>query len=133
MSAFSDYLENEVLDHLFGASDYTPPATLYFGLFKTAPTDSGGTEVLIGTGGYARASLANNSTNFPAASAGAKKNAIAIVFPTATAAWGAVVGVGIFDAATGGNLLMQTSIPTRDVQVGDAPRFAVNGLTITLA
>jgi len=131
MSAFSDHLENKVLDHLFGGTTYTPPATLYFGLFKTAPTDSGGTEVT--GGGYARASVANNTTNFPAASAGAKKNAVVIVFPEATAAWGSVVGVGIFDAATGGNLLMQTSIPTRDVQIGDAPRFAVNGLTITLA
>lgn len=131
MSAFSDHLENKVLDHLFGATDYAAPATLYFGLFKTVPTDSGGTEVI--GGGYARAAVNNNTTNFPNASAGAKKNAIAIVFPEATTAWGAVVGVGIFDAATGGNLLMHTSIPTRDVQVGDAPRFAVNGLTITLA
>lgn len=131
MSAFSDHLENKVLDHLFGGTTYTPPSTLYFGLFKTAPTDSGATEVT--GGGYARASVANTTTNFPNASAGAKKNAIAIVFPESTAAWGAVVGVGIFDAATGGNLLMQTSIPSRDVQVGDAPRFAVNGLTITLA
>jgi len=133
MSAFSDHLENKVLDHLFGATTYTPPATLYFALFKTAPTDSGGTEVTIGSGAYARAAVANNATNFLSASAGAKKNAIAIVFPEATTAWGPVVGVGIFDAATGGNLLMQTSIPPRDVQVGDAPRFAVNGLTITLA
>jgi hypothetical protein len=133
MSAFSDYLELKVLDHLFGATPYPAPATLYFGLFKTTPTDSGGTEVTIGTGGYARASTDNTVANFPNASAGAKKNGVAIVFPEATTAWGAVIGVGIFDAATGGNLLMHTSIPTRDVQVGDAPRFAVNGLTITLA
>lgn len=42
MAGFSDYLEKKLLDHVFGGSAYTSPATLYFGL---AP--SGSVEVTI--------------------------------------------------------------------------------------
>ena len=63
--SFSNFLELEVLDHVFGAAVYTAPATLYIALYTVAPTDAaGGTEV---TGGaYARKDVANNATNFPA-------------------------------------------------------------------
>lgn len=100
----SNYLENALLDHVLGGGDYTRPATVYAALFTVAPGEAaGGTEV---TGGsYARVAITNNATNFPAASGGSKSNGTAITFPQASANWGTVVALGVFDASTSGNLL----------------------------
>ena len=42
MAGFSDYLEDKVLDHVFGGSAYTAPSPLYVALFTAAPSDPGG-------------------------------------------------------------------------------------------
>ena len=45
MAGFSDYLEDKVLDHVFGGVAYTQP-TKHVALYTVAPTDTGGgTEV----------------------------------------------------------------------------------------
>lgn len=98
----SNVLELELLDHWLGNSAYTAPANVFFALFTVAPTDAGGGTEVTG-GSYARVSVANNLTNFP--SANPKSNAGAITWPTATAGWGDIVAVGVFDALTVGNLL----------------------------
>lgn len=104
IGAASDYLENKLLDHVFSATSFTPPATLYVALFTATPSDSGGGTEVTG-GSYARVSVTNNLTNFPAASGGAKSNGTAISFVPATADWGNCVAFGIFDASSGGNLI----------------------------
>ena len=53
MSGFSDYLEDKVLDHVFGGNAYTAPTTLYVALYTVAPSDTGGGTEVSG-GGYAR-------------------------------------------------------------------------------
>lgn len=130
--SFSDFLELEVLDHVFGAAAYTAPGTLHIGLFTAAPTDSGGgTEV---TGGdYGRVAVTNNATNFPAAAAGAKSNGTEIAFTTATANWGTVVAFAIFDASTSGNMLAWGDVtPNKAINIGDTAKFAVGDLDISL-
>lgn len=130
--SFSDFLELELLDHVFGAAAYTAPATVYVALFTAAPTDAGsGTEV---TGGsYARAAVTNNATNFPAAAAGAKSNGTEITFAAATANWGTIVAFGVFDAASAGNLLAWADLAVnKTVNNGDTAKFAVNDLDLTL-
>ena len=54
MAGFTDYLEDKVLDHVFGGTAYTAPSTLYVALFTVSPGDdgTGGTEV--SGGAYAR-------------------------------------------------------------------------------
>ena len=37
MAGFSDYLEDKVLDHVFGGTAYTAPSTLYVALYTVAP------------------------------------------------------------------------------------------------
>jgi hypothetical protein len=131
MAGKSDYLENKVLDHVLGGGDYTRPATVYVGLFTAAPTDAGGGTEVSG-GAYARASVTNNATNWPAASGGSKSNGVAIAFVTATAGWGVAVAFGIFDALTNGNLLywaLLTSSMTIDS--GATASFAIGALTVT--
>lgn len=126
----SDYLENKILDLIFGGQALTPPTNLYFGLFTVAPSDAGGGTEVTG-GSYARVSIANNLTNFPAASGGSKSNAAAVTWPTAGASWGTVVAVGVFDAPTGGNLLYWTTITNKIVDSGDTISIPTSGLTVT--
>jgi len=131
MAGKSDYLENKILDFLLGGVSYTPPSTVYIALFTVAPTDAGGGTEVSG-GGYARVAVANNTTNFPAASNGSKSNGTTITFPIATADWGTVVAVGIFDAATAGNLLFWANLTTsKTIQNGDTAQFAAGSLTFT--
>ena len=55
--SFSNYLENKVLLHVFGATAYTAPATLYVGLFTSNPGETGGGTEVSG-GSYARQTAA---------------------------------------------------------------------------
>lgn len=131
----SNYLENKVLDHVLGGSDYTRPGTVYVGLFRVTPSDSGGGTEITG-GSYARVTVTNNSTNFPAAVSGSKSNGTAITFPQATADWAAdpntVLAFGVFDNLTSGNLLYWGPIsPAREVLTDDTPAFAAGDLVFT--
>ena len=130
MAGFSDYLEDKVLDHVFGGTAYTAPTTLYVALYTVAPTDTGGGTEVSG-GAYARqtAAFTVSGTNPTTAS-----NSAAIEYPTATADYGTVVAVGIFDALSGGNLLAYANLDTsKVVSTGDVFRFNTGDLDITLA
>lgn len=130
--SFSNFLELELLDHVFGNAAYSAPATLYVALFTATPSDTGGGTEVSG-GSYARKDVTNNATNFPAAAAGAKSNGTAITFVTATASWGVVTQFGIFDASTNGNLLAWGDLTaSKTVDSGDTVSFAVGDLDITL-
>ncbi len=133
MGSFSDYLENELLDHVWGAAAYTPPVTLYVGLSTTDPLDDGsGITEPVG-GAYARVAVTNNLTNWPAAVAGAKANGTAIQFPTATGSWGTIGWFFISDAASGGNMLGHAALTTpKTIDPGDTASFAVGDLDVTL-
>jgi hypothetical protein len=127
----SNYLENAILNHVLGGQTYTPPATVYVALFTVAPDEAGGGTEVSG-GGYSRVAVANNTTNWPTTTSGQKSNANAITFPQATANWGTIVAWGLFDAATGGNLLYYGDVsPSRAVNSGDTAQFAAGALTFT--
>jgi hypothetical protein len=130
----SNTLELLMLDAVLGKVAYVAPATVYVALFTTAPTSAGGGVECAG-GSYARAAMTNNLTNWPSATGGgpgSKSNGTAITFPTASAAWGTVAAFGIFDAASGGNLLYWGTLTTpRAVALGDTPSFAAAALVIT--
>lgn len=132
MTGKSDFLEDEILDHLLGNASYSAPATTYIALFTATPSDSGGGTEVTG-GSYARVAFTNNATNWPAASGGAKANGVEILFPTPSANWGTVDSFGIFDAATTGNLLYWGTVsPSKTINDGDsAPSFAIGDLDVT--
>jgi hypothetical protein len=130
MAGFSDYLEDKVLDHVFGGTAYTAPTTLYVALYTVAPTDTGGGTEVSG-GAYARqtAAFTVSGTNPTTAS-----NSAAIEFPTATADLGTVVAVGVMDASSSGNLLAYANLDaSKTVSTGDVFRFNAGDLDITLA
>ena len=129
MAGFSDYLEDKVLDHVFGGVAYTAP-TKYVALYTVAPTDTGGGTEVTG-GSYARqtGAFTVSGTNPTTAT-----NSAAIEYPTATADYGTVVAVGIFDALSSGNLLAYANLTTsKVVSTGDVFRFNTGDLDITLA
>lgn len=127
----TDFLENELLDHVFGAAAYTAPATLYFAATTTAPTDSAGGTEPVGNG-YARVAVTNNATNFPAASGGAKSNGTVIEWATATGSWGSIIGIDIYDAASGGNRLGYADVTSTAIGLNDKLTIPVGDLDITL-
>jgi hypothetical protein len=130
MAGFSDYLEDKVLDHVFGGNAYTAPSTLYVALYTSAPSDTGGGTEVSG-GGYVRqtATFTVSGTNPTTAS-----NTGAIEYPTATANYGTVTSVGIFDASSSGNLLAYANLTTsKVVSTGDVFRFNAGDLDVTLA
>lgn len=130
MAGFSDYLEDKVLDHVFGGTAYTAPTTLYVALYTVAPTDTGGGTEVSG-GAYARQTAAFTVTGTNPTTA---SNSAAIEYPTATANYGTVVAVGVFDASSGGNLLAYANLDTsKVVSTGDVFRFNTGDLDITLA
>jgi hypothetical protein len=130
MGSFSDYWENEALDHLFGKGSYTPP-TIYLAL-STADPGEDGTGLSEPSGnGYARA--ATSQADWSAASGGTLDNANAIEFPEATGAWGTVTHFALFDAASGGHLLAHGALfQSKTIASGDTARFAVGDLGISL-
>ena len=124
--SFSDYLETKVLDHVFGGTAYTAPTTLYVALFTAAPSDSGGGTEVSG-GGYARQTIAFTT------SGDTTSNNAAIEFPTATANYGSVTHVGIFDASSAGNLMAHAALTSaKNIETGDVFRIPSGDLDITL-
>ena len=128
MGSKTDFLENELLDHVLRAETYTAPAAVYSALFTVLPSDStGGTEVTNATSGYTRL-----ATTFTTASGGVANNATARTFATMAAAV-TVVGWGLLDAITAGagNLLYWATVTTVALGIGDQAQFAASAITIT--
>ncbi len=128
MSGFTDYLEDALLKHVFTNTAYTSPTAVYAALFTVAPSDTGGGTEVSG-GAYARQSMA-----FSVSGTGTlATNSAAVEYPTATADYGTVVAVGIFDASTSGNLLAYANLTAnKTVSSGDVFRFNAGDVDITL-
>lgn len=127
----TNFERNRILDVRYGDGAYSPPATVYCGLFSAAPTVSTpGTE--LSGGSYARVAVTNDATNFPDAVAGSKSNGTAITFPTASAPQGTATHFGWFNASSGGNLLDFAPLTTpKLIGTGDTPEFGVGQLVWT--
>lgn len=130
MAGFSDYWENEILDHLFDKGVYTPP-TVYVALSAADPGDSGAAISEPVGGSYARIETSN--ADWTDASGGAVSNADAIEFAQATSTWGTISHFALYDAATGGNLLAWGPLAiAKTVAAGDTVRFPAGDLNVTL-
>ena len=128
MSAMSDYLENEILDHILGTGAYTMPATVYVGLSTGSFNDDNSGTELTGNN-YSRVSV-----SFGAAASGTMSNDAAIEFAAATGSWGSVSHWGLYDAASSGNLLVHGSFSAaKTIASGDVLKVATGDLDITAA
>jgi hypothetical protein len=140
--SFSDYTEKKLIDEVLGGVNYAPPATVYFALLtdsNTAAQRDAGTVTEV----YQRAAVANNTTNFPAAAGvtALKSNAVDIG-PTAFLSTGTTItatgsvtltAVGVYDAATSGNLLLWFPLATaKTVANGDQFKVPASSMSGTL-
>lgn len=124
----SNYLENALINGTLRGTTYTAPTTVYVALFTSDPTDAG-TGTQVSGGSYAR-----QSVTFAAPSNGASASNADVTFPQATANWGTVGWIGIYDALTGGNLLYHTALDSaKTIETGDIFKIASGSLTVTLA
>ena len=126
--SFSNFLETEILDHVFGAAAYTAPGTMYLALFTANPDEDGsGAEVSTSGTAYARQTVAFTVSGNTASNTGA------VEYPTATSSFGTVSHVGVMDASTSGNLMAYAALSSsKTISTGDVFRVPVGDLDITL-
>ena len=127
--ALSGTIETAILNHFLGTSAYTFVGTIYCALFTTTPTmpaGTGGTEV--SGGAYARQPMAFTATGSGPAVA---SNSGLVQFPTATAAWGTIVGAGLYTALTGGTLIDAGALAvSKTIGTGDVFAFPIGNYTV---
>ena len=125
MTAMTDYLEDNLLNHVLRNTAFTSPTTVYVALFTTATNDAGGGTEVAG-GSYARQAI-----TFSVPTGGVTSNTAIVTFPTASAGWGTITHFAIFDAVSGGNMLYHGALAaSRTVQAGDTFRFPVSNVTV---
>jgi len=139
MSIMTNYLEEKLIDHLFKTTAYShsSPASWYIGL-HTAPygdDSSGGTEVTTTASNYLRIAVTRGSgfTRASASDVRTVENAGIITFGVPSANWGQVTHVGIWDAVSSGNLIIEAQLQfAKTVNNGDpAPKFNAGELKFT--
>ena len=130
----SDAFENLILAHALGSVAWTPPASVYVGLWTAALADAstGATAGEVSGGSYARVAVANNQTNWGTAAGGTVKNQTVINFGTASAGWGTVTDFALLNAAASGTILYYgTLTQSKIIQTNDPVSFAALDLVIT--
>lgn len=126
--SLSNTFETSVLTWLLTGDAVTRPSAWYVALFTSNPDeDASGTEVSTSGTAYARQSVTFSVSGNTAS------NTAAIEFPTATASYGTVTHVGVFDASTAGNLIAYAALTTsKAIDTGDVLRLPANDLDITM-
>jgi len=126
--SFTNTTETLALTWLFTASAATRPTAWHVALFTAAPGETGGGTELstVGTA-YARQAATFTVSGNLATNSGA------IEYPTATASWGTITHIAVFDAATGGNMLAYATLTaSKTIASGDVFRIPAGDLDITL-
>lgn len=100
----TDFGKKTVLDHLLGKP--TNPVSEWFVSIASGVATSASPGVELTGNGINRVAVANNLTNFPAATARVKNNAVDIPLPIATGNVGTVTTIVFWTAASGGNPFM---------------------------
>jgi hypothetical protein len=123
----SYYADNTALNLFLNNVPFTPPIQTYLALFLVAPTPAGGGTEVAGLG-YGRQPI-----TFTTPINGQCANSVVVTFPVAIIAdWTTVVAFGVFDAASGGNLLYYANLSTsRYVAVNDQIVFPAGQIIAT--
>jgi len=125
--SFTNFLETEILDHVFAGAAYTAPSTKYLALFTAISDGEAGSVTELSGSAYARQSVAFTT------SGNTTSNNAAVEFPTATGSWGTVTHVGVYDASTSGNLMAYATLSSsKAIDTGDVFRVPSGDLDITL-
>lgn len=125
MGSLTNFLENELLDHVLNNAAYSPAATLYLALATGDPTDAAtgaSMNECANSGGYTRKAI----TVGAAASRRVTQDAV-VTFDQASGSWGTVSHWAIVDSGThgAGNALAYGAFTTgKAVVSGNTPSVA---------
>lgn len=127
--SLSNTFETNTLTWMLTADAVTRPTAWYLAAFTTDPAeDASGTEVSTSGTAYARKSVTFTVTGDTAS------NSAAVEFDTATASWGTVTHIAVFDASTSGNMIAYGALDTsKAIATGDVLRVDAGALDITMA
>ena len=125
MANASNYLRTDIgakyLNGLAGSGTLTLFLAAFVG--NMAADETGGTEHTIGVDGYARVAI--GTSQFAESPAGTFTNISAFSFPVASGSWGSIASIGVYDAASGGNMILFDDLTGGAVTVG-------TGITLTI-
>ena len=126
--SFSNTFETHVLNYVFTATSVTRPTAWYVALFTSNPAeDASGTEVSTSGTAYVRKTVSFT------VSGNLATNSAAVEFPTATASFGTVTHIGVFNASTSGDLIAYSALSaSKAIATGDVFRIPAGDLDITL-
>lgn len=135
--SFSNWLNQEILDEVFGAEAMPSWSNWFVGLSTTTPNSSGlnFTEPPAGSG-YYRVSVTNDKTEWSTAAlvngiSGHVDNRQTIQFGESTGGWGTVTHFGIFVEVTGANMVDWGVLTTPQAIAGsNTPSFASGAIDI---
>ena len=130
MSAATDFTEALALNWLLTSNTATRPTAWYVGLFTSATSDAGGGTEVSGNGYSRQAVSFTVATVSGTTKAG---NSATITFPTATATWGTISYIAIFNASSSGNMLFHGPVVTNKlIETDDSFQITAGNLTVEL-
>lgn len=131
---FTNFTENRLLDAVYGRSIWSKkPTNLGFGLLTTLGAEDGTGYVEVTGNGYARKVVPVSGSSWNLVGDGSVSNAAIINWPVATADWGEIKAIGVFNSGTGSTLLFQLQLPVPvKISTYNQFKYDVGGLVLTL-
>ncbi len=132
MSAFSNYLEDQITGWIAGTSFATAPTATFVQLYSQDPTDAGSATGAL----YSRVSVASGAGSWTRGTGGAGTitNASAITITASATATASATHFAVFTSSTGGDLLFYGALSTnKTIASGDEVKFNASALTLTVA
>lgn len=124
--AKTTFLSNAMLNAVLRNIAYSSPATVYVGLHTAQANPEAGTVTEVVGGSYAR-----QVAVFAAPAGGLCANNADINFPIASANWGTIMGAGIYDAVSAGNLLYYGTLTvSKTINTSDQFKFLAGALSV---
>lgn len=127
--SFTNFAESLTLNYILTTNSVTRPTEFHIGLFTAAPGEAGGGTEVTG-GSYVRRPVTFAVSGTAPTLA---QNPTAVEWPTATANWGVITHVAVFDASSGGNMIDYAMLDSsKEILNGDVFRIPVNSYKIEI-
>lgn len=132
MSAFSNYLEDQITGWIAGTTFAAAPTATFVQLYSQDPGEGGSATGAL----YSRVSVASGAGSWTRGIGGngTITNASAVTITSSATATASATHVAVFTSATGGDLLFYGALTTaKTIASGDEVKFNTSALTLTVA
>jgi hypothetical protein len=132
MGVMSHYMSQKILDSMFNAQAFPAPSSLWFALYNSDPA-AGNTGVEVSGLGYKRVRVPSMAYAKLSNGLMTVTNSAQVILPRAEGSWTTANYWALFDAQTGGNLIVKERLRvTTAVTNGQQPEFDIGALIVTL-